>query len=230
MNGPPSGRRNQSSRGQQSGGRPQRSRQRSPPSRRQPPQRGQHFSQSPPPGDPHEGGPNVPDDSGGDNLGRRKFLVGGAGAAVLAAAGGWWFSGRGYSGAKVTVEEFYVSLYEPDWEAYIDTLHTDSPIAADNADDLRESVPEREQERFENSTASIEGLHEMRHWTEMSDAPFRVTPEEDDVSEIKEILAIISIDQSGWDEAAEDTITGDTRAAVALNGNEKWKIWAGGLV
>lgn len=81
---------------------------------------------------------------------------------------------------------------------------------------------------MEQSRVTIEGLYEMDHWTEPEEGPQNIDPDTDDVEETKEILTVLTVDQSAWEEREEDeeeVFTSDTRSLVALNSSQEWKVW-----
>ena len=189
-----------------------------------------------PPGDPGPGeqqGGRGGDDSGRLSLGRREFLLGGAGAAGLA-AGGWWVFLRGPDGAKAVIADLYEALDDNDWETVDQLMHDDSRIAREiesreNVDSYREYLEELGGiERQKNTDYTVMGLHEMDHITDPSVELQSFDSQEQDVSEFKDILAVVERDMSEWDGlgADQDPVRVlDNRLRVALNGAGEWKLW-----
>lgn len=94
-------------------------------------------------------------------------------------------------------------------------------------------MPGEERQRLEQSKITIEGLHETDHWTEPEEGPWNIDPEVDDVEETKEIQAVLTIDQSPWEEREDDeqtVFTTHTESLVALNSMQEWKVWFGELI
>jgi hypothetical protein len=173
------------------------------------------------------------DDSGRVSLGRREFLLGGAGAAGLA-AGGWWFFLRGPDGAKAVIADLYEALDQNDWAAVDQLMHEDSRLAREiesreDVDSYREYLDDLGGlERQRNTDYTVMGLHEMDHITDPGEELQSFTSQERDVSELKDILAVVERDTSDWDERRDDrdpVSVMDNRLRVALNGNGEWKLW-----
>ena len=189
-----------------------------------------------PPGDPgpgQRGGSGGDDDSGRIGLGRREFLLGGAGAAGLV-AGGWWFFGRGYDGAKAVVADLYGALDSNDWGAVDQLMHEESRLAREI--ESRENVDSYEEyledlgglERQAKTDYTVMGIHEMDRTTDPGEEVSGSELQDRDVTEFKEILAVVERDMSDWDGLGDDrdpVRVMDNRIRVALNGDGEWKLW-----
>ena len=188
-----------------------------------------------PPGDPGPGqrGGSGGDDDGRIGLGRREFLLGGAGVAGLA-AGGWWFFGRGYEGAKAVVADLYGALDSNDWGAVDQLMHEESRLAREI--ESRENVDSYEEyledlgglERQAKTDYTVMGVHEMDHTTDPGEEVSGSELQDRDVSEFKDLLAVVERDMSDWDGLGDDrdpVRVMDNRIRVALNGDGEWKLW-----
>lgn len=189
---------------------------------------------TPPQGGPPRGAPpgGGDDDSGlTDRLTRRQMLIGGGGAVVLAAGGGYWYLSRGPSGAKGVVASYYSAVDSYDEDALLDVYHEDSPNGQYLDENGIESFLPFREEYYENVDISVQALFEMEHLTGAEDIP--INSQNTNVDELKDILAVVKRDASGWEQAEEnaedddDLISKRTRRYdVVRSEGGSWKLWA----
>lgn len=161
------------------------------------------------------------------------MLIGGGGVVALAAGGGYWFFLRGPSGAKAVVDDYYDAVDSYDEAALKDIYHEDSPRWQSLDEDGIDALFFQTDEYFQTVSISVEGLFEMDHETDFENATPPFNPAQVDVDEYKEILAVVRVDESGWEQAEEQATEDDdlvrkstnTHTVVRTEG-DSWKLWS----
>lgn len=154
--------------------------------------------------------------------------------AVAAGAGGWWFFLRGPSGAKAVVDDHYSAIDSLDWDGYVETYHPDSGHAEqlEDVDGWEDYIGEDVYEEFETVDLSVEGLYEIAHEETVDEESalwgFGGEPDDADVEEYKEVLAITEIDGSNvsdLDDDEDEVVKDYETVDVALSSDGVWGIW-----